>query len=169
MSASKSRRLARTIALSLVVFAVGGCKRKPAANGSPFPASNEVAGWAKTDEVRTFESADLWKYIDGGAELYLKAGAQRVSTADYKFQNKVDAVVDVYTMANSDGAAQIFDSEPAGDAKPVQLGDAARLYGQSLIFRKGPELVRIVAYQDSAETPQAILELGRNILGRLAK
>jgi hypothetical protein len=169
MNASKSGRLARTIALCLALVAFGGCNRKPAANGLPFPGSNEVAGWAKTDEVRTFEAADLWKYIDGEAERYLKAGAQRVSTADYKFQNKVDAVVDIYTMANSDGAAKIFDSEPAGDAKPVQLGDAARLYGQSLIFRKGPELVRIVAYQESAETPQAMLDLGRNIVGRLAK
>ena len=169
MNASESRRLVGTIALCLVVFAAGGCNRKPAANGSPFPASNDVAGWAKTDEVRTFEAADLWKYIDGGADLYLKAGAQRVSTADYRFQNKVDAVVDIYTMANSDGAAQIFDSEPAGDAKAVPLGDAARLYGQSLIFRKGTALVRIVAYQGSAETPPAMIELGRNIVGRLAK
>lgn len=169
MNASKSRGLARTITLCFAVFSIAGCDRKPAANGSPFPASNEVAGWVKTDEVRTFEAADLWKYIDGEAERYLKAGAQQVSTVEYKFQNKVDAVVDVYTMANTDGAAKIFDSEPAGDAKPVQLGDAARLYGQSLIFRKGPALVRIVAYQESAETPQGMLELGRNIAGRLAK
>lgn len=157
------------IALCFVFFANVGCNRKPAPNATPFPASNEVAGWTKTDEIRTFEAADLWKYIDGEAERYLKAGAQRVSTADYKFQNKVDAVVDIYTMANSDGAAKILESEPAGDAKSVQLGDAARLYGQSLIFRKGPDLVRIVAYQESAETPQAMLDLGRNIAGRLAK
>jgi hypothetical protein len=111
----------------------------------------------------------MWKYIDGEAERYLKAGAQRVSTADYKFQNKVDAVVDIYTMGNADGAAKILDSEPVGDAKSVQLGDAARLYGQSLVFRKGSELVRIVAYAESPETPQAMLNLGRNIAARLAK
>jgi hypothetical protein len=153
----------------MAVFLVAGCNRKPAASGTPFPASNEVAGWTKTDEVRIFEAADMWKYIDGEAERYLKAGAQRVSTADYKFQNKVDAVVDIYTMGNSDGAAKILDSEPVGDAKSVQLGDAARLYGQSLVFRKGPELVRIVTYAESPETPQALLELGRRIAGRLTK
>ena len=74
-----------------------------------------------------------------------------------------------YDLVNPEGAAKILDSEPAGDAKTVQLGDAARLYGQSLIFRKGPVLVRIVAYEGSAETPQAIFDLGRTIAGRLTK
>ena len=155
------------IAFCLALFANAGCNRKPSANSTPFPGSNEISGWTKTGDTRTFEAADLWKYIDGEAERYLKAGVQKVSTSDYKFQNKVDAVVDVYTMENPEGAAKIFDAEPAGDAKIVQLGDGARLYAQSLIFRKGPDLVRIVAYEGSAETGQAILELGRSIDRRL--
>ena len=159
----------RAAALCFAVVAVGGCNRKPAASASPFPASNEVAGWIKTDEVRTFEAADLWKYIDGEAERYLKAGVGRVSTADYKFENRIEAVVDIYTMASPNGAAKIYSSEPAGDAKSVQLGDGARLYGQSLVFQQGSSLVRIVAYQESPETPQAMLDLGRNIAARLRK
>jgi len=157
----------RVVMLCLAVVIITGCNRKPAVTGAPFPASNDVAGWTKTDETRTFAAGDLWKYIDGEAERYLKAGVQRVSTADYKFQNKIDAVVDIYTMASPDGTAKILDSEPVGDAKSVQLGAAARLYGQSLVFRKGTELVRIVAYQESPETPQAMLDLGKNIAGRL--
>jgi len=157
------------LALGMALLFDSGCKRQNAGSTALFPPSNEVAGWTKTGDVRTFEAADFWKYIDGDAERYLKAGALKVSTADYKFQNKSDAVVDIYTMANAEGAAKIFDSEPAGDAKPVQLGDGARLYGQSLVFRKGPSLVRIVAYEASAETSQAIVQLGRNIDSRLTK
>jgi hypothetical protein len=157
------------VALCLALFASSGCHRKPSTQGTPFPASGEVAGWTKSSEIRTFEAPDLWKYIDGEAERYLKAGVQRVSTADYKFQNKVDAVVDIYTMQNAGSAEKIFDSEPAADAKPVPLGDAARLYGQSLIFRKGASLVRIVAYEGSPEIPQAVLDLGRSIEPRLPR
>ena len=145
-----------------------GCKRQPRTEAVAFPASNQVAGWAKTGDTRTFEAADLWKYIDGEAERYLKAGVQRVSTADYKFQNKVEAVVDIYTMGNAEGAEKIFKSEPAVDAKPIQLGDGARLSSQSLVFRKGAYLVRIVAYEESAETQQALLQLGRGVGLRLA-
>ncbi len=158
----------------LVMLGVGllldaSCKRQPGAEQSFFPASNQVAGWATTENIRTFEAADLWKYIDGEAERYLKAGVQRVSTTDYKFQNKVDAVVDIYTMGNAEGAEKVFKSEAAVDAKPIQLGDGARLYSQSLAFHKGTYLVRIVAYEESAETQQALLQLGHGIEARLAR
>jgi len=169
MNGGTRLRWAGVVVLCLILSAIAGCNRKPAASGAPFPASNEVSGWTRIGDIRTFEAADMWKYIDGEAERYLKAGAQRVSTADYKFQNKMDAVVDIYTMGNPDGAANILESEPAANAKLVQLGDGARLYGQSLVFRKGPSLVRIVAYSDSAETPNAILDLGRGIAGQLNK
>lgn len=145
------------------------CKRQPRTEPSFFPASNEVAGWATTGDTRTFEAADLWKYIDGDAERYLKAGVQRVSTADYIFQNKANATVDIYTMGNADGAAKIFNSEPSVNVKPIQLGDDARLSSQSLVFRKGAYLVRIVAFEESAETQQALLQLGRGIESRLAR
>jgi hypothetical protein len=90
-----------------------------------------------------------------------------VRTADYKFQNKVDAVVDIYTMANAEGTKRILESEPASNMKTVQLADGARLYGQSLVFWKGSYLVRIVAYQESAEVSQALLQLGKGIEQRL--
>lgn len=157
---------ALTIMLCVASFGDAGCTRQAA--NTLFP-STEVAGWARAGDIRTFEATDLWKYIDGEAERYLKAGVQRVSTADYKFENKIAAVVDIYTMGNREGTAKILESEPMGDAKQVRLGDGARLYSQSLVFRKGPYLVRIVAYQESAEIPQAIEELGRSIEARLTR
>ena len=164
----KTRRLL-LVMLGVALLLDAGCKRQSGTGASFFPASNQVAGWAAAGDIRTFEAADLWKYIDGDAERYLKAGVQRVSTADYKFQNKVDATVDIYTMGNAEGAETIFKSEAAVDVKPVQLGDAARSSGQSLVFRKGAFLVRIVAFEESAETQQALLQLGRGIELRLAR
>lgn len=164
----KARRVL-LVMLGVALLLDAGCKR-PSGNGrSFFPASNQVAGWAMTGDIRIFEAADLWKYIDGDAERYLKAGAQSVSTADYKFQNKIDATADIYTMGNAEGADTIFRSEPAVDVKPIQLGDAARLSSQSLVFRKGSFLVRIVAFEESTETEQALLQLGRGIESRLAR
>ena len=153
----------------LVLLAAAGCNPQAASQISPFPASNKIAGWTRTGEIRTFPANDLWKYIDGEAERYLKAGVHMTSTADYKFRGKSDAVVDIYTMATVAGASRILESEPAVDAKLVQLGDEARLYNASLVFRKGPYLVRITAYEDSAEIQSAILNLGRGLETRLAK
>jgi len=155
--------------LIAVALASTGCKRGPGTEAAFFPASNEVEGWVTTTATRTFAAANLWKYIDGGAEKYLKAGVQSASTADYKFQNKLEAVADIYTMANAEGAREVFESEPAGDAKTPPLGDSVRLHSQSLVFRQGPYLVRIIAYEEYPEAQQALLELGRGIEKRLSK
>jgi Family of unknown function (DUF6599) len=155
--------------LGIAMLLHSSCKRQPGTEQSFFPASNEVAGWAKTADIRTFEAADLWKYIDGEAEKYLKAGARRVSTTDYKFQNKVEATADIYTMGSAEGAENIFKSEPAVDVKPIQLGAEARLSSQSLVFCKGAYLVRIVAYEESTETEPALSQLGRGIESRLPR
>lgn len=160
---------ALVIALCATLFWSAGCARQSVNTTALFPASNEVAGWEKEGNIRTFEAADLWKYIDGEAERYLKAKVQRVTTADYKFQNKIDAVVDIYTMDNLEDARKISESESTAEAKPIQLGDGARLYQQSLVFWKGSYLVRIVAYEEQAEVQQAITDLGRGIEGRLAR
>ena len=162
-------RIRLVVACVLTLAAAAGCDRKTAVKSGPFPASNEVSGWAKSGETRTFDAANLWRYIDGDAERYLKAGVQSAATADYKYQGKVEAVVDVYTLTSGDGASRFFDSEPARNAKPVSLGNGARLYGQSLIFHKGRYLVRIVAYDQSPEVQQRILELGRGLAERLEK
>ena len=164
-----SRWVSTLIILTVTLLINAACNREATKPAAFFPASNEVAGWATAGDIRTFEAADLWKYIDGEAERYLKAGVQRVLTADYRYQDKFDAVTDIYVMEGVEGAKKIFDSEPTVDAKALQLGDGARLYGQSLVFRKGVYLVRIVAFQESAETSQAIWDLGRNIERRLRR
>jgi hypothetical protein len=162
-------RIPILLACVLTIAGGAGCNRKTPPKSGQFPASGEVSGWTRTGETRTFDAANLWRYIDGDAERYLKAGVQSVSTVDYKYQNKADAVADIYTMTSGEGASKILESEPARNAKPVPLGDGARLYGQSLIFRKGRYLARIVAYDESPEVQQGILELGCGVAERLEK
>ncbi len=156
-------------ALCLAVLADPACSRRAGVPATPFPASNEVAGWVKTGDTRTFSAAELWSYIDGDAERYVKAGVQTASTADYNFANKFDAVADVYTMGDAKGAMTILEAEPASQAQPAHLGDSGRLYSGSLVFCKGRYLVRIVAYKQTPEVQAALQELGREIERRLSQ
>ncbi|HYH01381.1 MAG TPA: DUF6599 family protein [Terriglobales bacterium] len=160
--------VAVVIAVALL-FAGTGCKNKAASAAEALPQSNQVTGWEKVGETRTYTPSNLSDYINGGAEQYIKAGVKDTVTSDYKFQNKIEAVADVYTMSDAQGAQTIFEADPAGNAKTVPLGDAARSYSQSLVFRKGPYLVRIVAYQDAPEVQQALVDLGRGIESILSK
>jgi hypothetical protein len=154
------------VALAAVVAfsCLPGCKKQSV---NPFPASGDIAGWQKTGDTRTFVAKDLWQYIDGDAEQYVKAGVVSTYTADYNFQSRLEAVVDLHIMGNSDGARTILDHAQAADAKPVQLGDAGLAYAQSVAFRKGIYLVRIVAYQSFSDGPQALMALAHGVEAKL--
>jgi hypothetical protein len=167
VSAMKLRCVALAMGLVVMVAMGAGCKKQTAPN-AVFPATNEVTGWTKVGETRTFVGDDLSNYIDGGAEKYLKAGFRSVATADYKFSDQTQVTADVYMMSTAVGAKTIFESDPAGDAKSAPVGEVARLYAQSLVFRKGPYVVQIVAYQTSPQLQQAMVDLGKGIEKKLA-
>jgi len=133
------------------------------------PAGGEAPGWERPGEIRSFAAADLWKYLDGDAERYLRAGVRRTVTAAYRNWSGLEAVADVHQMADAVSAAGIFDSESPAGSRPVPLGDAARSYGQSLTFHKGPFFVRLVAFQDTAGGEAALIGLGRAIEMRLER
>lgn len=156
----------KALAALLVIasLTVMGCHKKAA---NPFPGLGAVAGWEKSGETRTFDAANLWQYIDGDSEQYIKAGVVNTVTSDYKFQGKLEATVDVYTMKAPEGARKIFESDPQANAETPKLGDAARAYEQSVVFRKGPYLVRIVAYEAAPGSKTALLALAQGVETRL--
>jgi polyferredoxin len=131
------------------------------------PATGAAAGWKKTGETRRFEAADLWQYVDGDAERYVRAGVLRALTANYRYGNGLEAAADIYLMESPAGSASIFEAEPSVGSRRVEVGDAGRGYGQSVTFRRAACFVRLVAYQDMPETESALLLLARAIDARL--
>ena len=128
-----------TVSCGLLLAALcftSGCRKHSSSVASLFPDSSDVAGWVRSPEIRSFAPDHLSDYIDGDAEKYLKAGVKNASTADYTYKEKIQVVVDIYTMSAPRAAEAIFESEPAIDAQTPTLGDAARLYSQILIFLK---------------------------------
>ncbi|MBZ5545019.1 MAG: hypothetical protein LAO07_15285 [Acidobacteriia bacterium] len=159
--------------LVLVILALihlPACSPKPASKApSLFPATNEVAGWAKTGETRTFQAENLWEYIDGDADRYTQAGVETTLTTDYRFQNKIDAVTDIHIMKGPEGPKKLLASEWSAEAQRSPVGEDGRLFPTSLVFVKGRYLVRLVAYEQAPEMSQALVELGRAIESRLAR
>jgi hypothetical protein len=163
-----NRQLARLgpliLALSLSLGCGSNSRPEPA---KLFPGSNEVQGWAKVSETRSFPPDRLYEYIDGDADKYIQAGVEQTLTADYRYGGKIDAVADIFVMAREQGATKVFESQPATGSQPVRLGDAGRLYRGSVTFRKGRYFVRLVAFADSAEVSSALVSLGGAIATRL--
>jgi hypothetical protein len=143
----------------------GSPKAPPAAE--PLPQTGEVAHWTKSSATRTFTADNLWEYVDGDAERYVQAGVVRTLTSDYKFKNRVDAVVDIHVMNSPAGAAKLLAAESSQGAQPAGVGDEARLFPAGLVYRKGAWVVRVVAYEESPEIGNALVELGRAIEKKL--
>ncbi|MFZ0304395.1 MAG: DUF6599 family protein [Terracidiphilus sp.] len=158
---SKKGLKSAAAAVAIAVFVAGGGCKKTAVD--PFPASGSVAGWQKTSDTRVFAAKDLWQYIDGDADHYIQAGVVTTSTSDYNYQNHVEAVVDVYTMGDSAGAQKILAGDESQRGKSVSLGDEGVAFEQSVTFRKGTALVRIVAYSSTPDTQQALLALAHGV------
>jgi hypothetical protein len=156
-------KLAVAVMVMVAAVAGSGCKKKGA---DPFPASGAVADWEKSSETRVFAAKDLWQYIDGDAEQYISAGVVSTSTSDYKYKGQLEATMDVYTMKDAAGAHKIL-ATGTSDAKFIQLGDECAQYTQSIVFRKGLYLVRIVAYESTPDTPQALLALAHAVEAKL--
>ena len=70
-------------------------------------------------------------------------------------------------MGASTGARKILETGLTKDVKTVQLGDEGVQYAQSVTFRKGPYLVRIVAYESTPDTPQALVALAHGVEAKL--
>jgi hypothetical protein len=157
------------LVLTALGFGLSCGPRSAVTPESLFPASSDVAGWVRTREIRVFQASDLWKYMDGDAERYIQAGVQRTLTADYRYQNRIDAVADIHAMATAEGARKVLDSESSIDSQALPFGDAGRLYRASLVFRRGPYFVRLVAYSDAPETASALMELARRMDEKIQK
>src|SRR5512135_303467 len=132
-----AKSLPATLAFVVLAF-TNGCKAGSGPRQAAFlPESNEVPGWDTVGKIRTFEAADLWQYIDGGAEKYIQSGLERTVTSNYRYKDGLEAVADVYVMRTSDGARAILKSEATTGSRPAELGDDCRLFSNSVVFRKG--------------------------------
>ncbi len=80
---------------------------RPSGDGALMPADAAVAGWKKSEAARVFGGADLYGYIDGGAELFLEFGFDRLTLQKYR-SGKDELAVEVYRMTDAVAATGVY-------------------------------------------------------------
>ena len=115
------------------------------------PSAGEAEGWRLAGEARTFVPDNLWEYINGGAEGYLVYNFEAVVTADYETEEgSLQAVLDIYRMANRLCGFGIYAAERAYDARYLDIGSEGYLTDNTLHFCQGPYSVKITAFDTGA-------------------
>jgi len=121
----------------------------------------DVHGWLAATQVRTYDRKTLFKYIDGGAELYLAYGFREVHVYTYTRAGQPDIIMGIYDMGTAKDAFGVFTSEREGD--DIGIGQESEYEAGLLRFYQGQFFVSIMTFQETSQSKQAVFSLARAV------
>jgi len=74
---------------------------------SLFPADGFFDGWERSQPLRLFKGADLYGHINGGSELFLEFGFERLTVQNYR-KAEDEISIELYRMVDRIAAAGIY-------------------------------------------------------------
>ncbi len=126
----------------------------------------ELDPWS-TSKDTIYTPANLYDYIDGGAELYISYGFRKVQSRRYAADNQPDIVVDVFDMNTSADAYGVFmySAEELSDL----VGQGTQYNEGFMLFWMDHYFVSIMAYPETPESKEAVMQIARTIEKRIGK
>jgi hypothetical protein len=113
-----------------------------------------------------YYSADLYKYIDGGAEEYHLRGFVALIHREYKTAG-AEIAVDIYDMGLAANALAMSRVERSPDCRPVEIGAGGYAREGMLNFTQGRYFVKLKAFSDAGGTSVALEKAARSISARI--
>ncbi len=115
--------------------------------------SNE---WS-TESDQYFNSDNLYDYIDGGAELYLSYGFNKVISRRYTCAGEMDIVVEIFDMKGVRDAFGVFSN--MREKNQHELGQGSQQIEGSLIFWKDHYFVSLTTHKNTEKSLAAIKKI----------
>ncbi len=98
-----------------------------------------------TDGPYFFNSGNLYDYLDGGADNYIKNGLIKLTTADCMYK-KIQFTIEIYTFKNSLFSFKVFKKEGGKNFKTVKRGHISFEEGVILVH-KGDKILKIIFFE----------------------
>lgn len=139
-----------------------------------------VGLWTRPDSPRLVNAKNIFDYMDGAGEVYLGYCFDHLEAWEYESRTQKAILVELYFMKTGDDAFGLLSLDWGGE--PVDLGQSSQenagsrnsswaraLYGEGLLRIWSDAIyARIMAYQETPESKEAVLSLGRSIVkGRM--
>ena len=144
------------------------------AKASPMNATlpQSQGGWTLSGPAKRVEPKAIFDYMDGAGELYLAYRFKYLDVYEYTNSGESDILVELYSMDSSDDAYGLLSGDWGGDAVNLASvpGHANQpivraLYGAGLLrIWTGDLYARVMTYQESDASKQAVLALGKSIV-----
>ena len=125
----------------------------------------EINGWVADVEIRTYDRETLFKYINGGAELYLAYGFRKAYVYTYTKKGEPEIIMGIYDMGTAEDAFGVFTSEREGSE--TDIGQGSEYDAGLLRFYKGRFFVSIMTYEETPQSKRAVHSLARAVAGKI--
>jgi hypothetical protein len=146
--------------------AVAAQATRPAGDSALMPVEAAVSGWKKADNLRVFTRADLYGYIDGGAELFLELGFDQLTLQKYR-NGAHEFAVEIYRMTDPAAATGIFLMK-RGKATPDPAFKARHTINRhQLMFTRDRYYVTINNLSGAGQMQAALVTFGTEVAAKL--
>ena len=119
-------------------------------------------------QPKFYSPADLYRYLDGGADAYAGYGLVQLVHREFK-DGTVDLTVDIYDMGDPLRAFGIYSAERAPDYLFIPIGTEGYADLGSLDFLQGNYYVKLQAFGDNDKTPPVLESAARSIVSRIGE
>lgn len=126
---------------------------------------NEINGWKAETPDGIYDRKTLFDYIDGGAEVYLAYGFQKMLARRFVKENEPSITLDIFDMGSPEDAFGVYSFEQ--DGKSVGIGNDSEYAAGLLRFWKGKYFVSILADKESPDARKAVMALGRIVASNI--
>jgi len=121
----------------------------------------EYSGWKKANEDNFYNNETLYNYIDGGAELYLSYGFNRVVSRNYVKPGQPEIRVDIFDMINSRNAFGVYTH--SREKIEYNFGQGSQTLPGAVLFWKDRYYVSVISQSETDDVTKAIHGFARII------
>jgi hypothetical protein len=120
-----------------------------------------IDDWKISAKDQIYNRNNLYKYINGGAELYISYGFKKVVNRTYSKRQQPDILVDLFDMGTSPNAFGVFSH--SRETIDNTFGQGSQYTQGQLLFWKNHFFVSILASPETVESKKAVFNIARKI------
>jgi hypothetical protein len=126
-------------------------------------------GLSLTGSPERYSPNDLWKKIDGAADLFVSYGLRELLAGGFARagQKMAELEISIYQMGSDLNAMGVYLQEKSEGGEPATVGWEGYKDGAGLFFHKGPYYVKIVDLSKEGSLAAAANEAARRIDGAI--
>ncbi len=108
-------------------------------------------GLALIGNVERLDPQDLWKRINGAADMFISYGFRELLAGSFGRGDLPQLEVSIYEMGGDLNALGVYLQERTEGSEPLDLGWGGHRSGEGVFFHKGPYYVKIIDLSDRAQ------------------